>query len=102
MISSAWIEIRHGIDLKSSVFSQRGQKVRQCEGLYNLLSVNIHVAGRKNSESVQRQIDKAERKLDEILVVSRPSLKNEDGDDMMEIIEELDEDGNITCTGFPC
>lgn len=51
--------------------------------------------GRSSAETVQKQITKAEQQLDEVLMVARPSVKNEEGDDLMEIMEDLDEEGNV-------
>ncbi|RPA97371.1 hypothetical protein L873DRAFT_1691182 [Choiromyces venosus 120613-1] len=53
---------------------------------------------RENVDKVQKQIDQGETKLVSLLVVSEPDLKTEDGLPIMDIHEELDEDGNIIST----
>ncbi|GME23606.1 Udp-galactose transporter like protein [Neofusicoccum parvum] len=49
----------------------------------------------KNVETVQKQVDAAEDKLSKVLIVSNPSLENDEGAPLMDIREELDEDGNV-------
>ncbi|EKG12807.1 hypothetical protein MPH_10050 [Macrophomina phaseolina MS6] len=49
----------------------------------------------KNVETVQKQVDAAEEKLNKVLVISNPSLEDEGGAPLMDIREELDEDGNV-------
>jgi unconventional prefoldin RPB5 interactor 1 len=51
--------------------------------------------GRRNAETMQKQIEKAEVKLAKVMIISNPSVQNEDGDPLMEIQEELDEEGNV-------
>jgi unconventional prefoldin RPB5 interactor 1 len=53
--------------------------------------------GQKNAELVQKQIDRAEDRLELALAANSPVLRNEDGQPLMEIEEELDENGNIIC-----
>ncbi|PUU79873.1 Prefoldin subunit-domain-containing protein [Tuber borchii] len=52
----------------------------------------------ENVDKVQKQIDQGEAKLASLLVVSEPDLETEDGLPIMDIREELDEDGNIINT----
>ncbi|KAG0125061.1 Prefoldin subunit-domain-containing protein [Tuber indicum] len=52
----------------------------------------------ENVDKVQKQIDQGETELAPLLVVSEPDLKAEDGLPIMDIREELDEDGNIINT----
>jgi hypothetical protein len=49
-------------------------------------------AGRRNAESVQKQIDKAEAQLD-----SRITSDTKEATTLMEIVEELDASGNVVC-----
>ncbi|EOD47169.1 putative udp-galactose transporter like protein [Neofusicoccum parvum UCRNP2] len=49
----------------------------------------------KNVETVQKQVDAAEDKLSKVLIVSNPSLENDEGAPLMDIREELDENGNV-------
>jgi unconventional prefoldin RPB5 interactor 1 len=51
--------------------------------------------GQKNAELVQKQIDRAENQLELAMATNRPQLSNEDGQPLMEIEEELDENGNV-------
>jgi hypothetical protein len=62
----------------------------------NTFSYTI-LAGHQNVQTVTRQIEKIEKQIGES--VPNPSLRltNEEGSDLMEIVEELDEDGNILC-----
>ncbi|KAF2453820.1 Prefoldin subunit-domain-containing protein [Lineolata rhizophorae] len=50
---------------------------------------------KKNVQSVQKQLSNAEDKLAGVLVVSNPDLKDEADLPVTEILEELDEDGNV-------
>lgn len=49
----------------------------------------------KNVETVQKQVDAAEDKLSKVLIISNPSLEDEEGGPLMDIREELDEEGNV-------
>jgi unconventional prefoldin RPB5 interactor 1 len=44
---------------------------------------------------VQKQIDQLEQKIAQIQIISEPDIKNEEGLSVMDIQEELDEEGNI-------
>jgi unconventional prefoldin RPB5 interactor 1 len=46
---------------------------------------------------VDKQLRIAEDKLNSILVISKPDIRNEEGLPIMEIREELDEEGNVIC-----
>lgn len=49
----------------------------------------------KNVQTVQKQVDSAEDKLNKVLVIANPSLEDEEGGPLMDIREELDEEGNV-------
>ncbi|KAL0256712.1 hypothetical protein SLS55_009108 [Diplodia seriata] len=49
----------------------------------------------KNVETVQKQVDAAEDKLSKVIIVSEPSLADDEGGPLMDIREELDEEGNV-------
>jgi unconventional prefoldin RPB5 interactor 1 len=51
--------------------------------------------GQKNAELVQKQIDRAQNQLELAMASNRPQLSDEGRQPLMEIEEELDEDGNI-------
>ena len=51
----------------------------------------------KNVETVEKQLHTAQDKLNSILVISKPDIRNEEGLPMMEIREELDDEGNVIC-----
>lgn len=54
----------------------------------------------KNIETVQKQVDAAEDKLTKVFIVSNPSLEDEEGGPLMDIREELDEDGNVVSSSI--
>lgn len=49
----------------------------------------------QNSATIEKQLDAAEKRLAGVDVLLEPGLENEDGLPMMDIEEELDEDGNV-------
>ncbi|CAG8960423.1 hypothetical protein HYFRA_00008141 [Hymenoscyphus fraxineus] len=49
----------------------------------------------QNVFSIQRQIETAEKKLLSATIISTPDVRNEEGLPLTEIVEELDEEGNI-------
>jgi unconventional prefoldin RPB5 interactor 1 len=51
--------------------------------------------GRKNAETMLKQLDAAEEKLEKVLMVAEPIMESEGGEQLMDIFEELDDDGNI-------
>ena len=52
------------------------------------------IAGRRNAELVQKQIDKLEAQL------GVPTLPDSAANGLVEIVEELDESGNVVCTSW--
>ncbi|KAL2756969.1 hypothetical protein ACRALDRAFT_1049204 [Sodiomyces alcalophilus JCM 7366] len=67
---------------------------RPAEQIVNLLSRRIDYVT-KNVETLEKQIQNAEHKHAAISVVAYPDSRDEDGLPMTEIIEELDDDGNV-------
>jgi len=61
-------------------------------------SINGRIdTGRKNANTTHKQLDAAEDQLRELLVESQSTLEEENGAAVMEIYEELDDDGNVIC-----
>lgn len=53
-----------------------------------------------NITKVEKQLEKGEEKLSSLLIVQGPEVLTEDGDPIIEIREDLDEEGNVIC--MPC
>jgi len=51
----------------------------------------------RNVKTVESLIVTAEEKLNSLLVIRQPEVRNDDGLPLTEIREELDEDGNVIC-----
>ncbi|TAQ91193.1 hypothetical protein B7494_g486 [Chlorociboria aeruginascens] len=68
---------------------------RSAEQVINLLDRRIDYVG-ENIKSIKSQIETAEHKLTVATVISTPDVRNEEGLPMTEIIEELDDDDNVT------
>jgi len=49
----------------------------------------------QNVATLTKQVEAAENKLAAATVISQPDLRNEDGDFMTDIVEQLDEDDNV-------
>ncbi|KAK8152640.1 Prefoldin subunit-domain-containing protein [Phyllosticta citrichinensis] len=49
----------------------------------------------QNVATVQKQVEATEDRLNKVLIISSPSLQDEEGGPLMDIREELDEDGNV-------
>ncbi|KAK8234050.1 Prefoldin subunit-domain-containing protein [Phyllosticta capitalensis] len=49
----------------------------------------------QNVTTVQKQVDATEDKLNKVLIISNPSLQDEEGGPLMDIREELDDEGNV-------
>ncbi|KAF2429323.1 hypothetical protein EJ08DRAFT_680071 [Tothia fuscella] len=59
-------------------------------------SINGRIeTGRKNAQTVQKQLEAAEDQLADLVLVSQSNSKERDGLPVMDIYEELDDDGNI-------
>lgn len=67
---------------------------RSAAQVVNLLDRRIDYV-EQNVLTVQKQIEAAENKLAVATVISTPDVRNEEGLPMTEIIEELDEEGNV-------
>lgn len=68
--------------------------LRSAEQIVNLLDRRIDYV-EQNVQTVQRQLETSENKLAAATVISTPDVRNEDGLPLTEIIEELDEEGNV-------
>lgn len=62
--------------------------------LINRIDHRVEVAS-KNIEILEKQVTAAETKLARINIVAQPDLEHEDGEPILDIFEQLDEDGNI-------
>ena len=62
--------------------------------MINTIEKRIDVATR-NIETLEKQLSSAEENLTRATVVIKPDLENEEGSPIMDIVEELDEDGNV-------
>lgn len=71
-----------------------GPETRGAANVVNLLDRRIDYV-EQNVRAVQKQIETAEHKLAVASVISTPEMRNEEGLPLTEIIEELDEEGNI-------
>ncbi|GKT41652.1 uncharacterized protein ColSpa_01833 [Colletotrichum spaethianum] len=68
--------------------------LKPAEQIVNLLSRRIDYVS-KNIETLEKQLESAEQKHAAASVVSNPDVRDEDGLPITEIIEELDEEGNV-------
>lgn len=71
-----------------------GVNTRTTAQVVNLLDRRIDYVG-QNVRTVQKQFDAAENKLAVATIISDPDVRNEEGLPMTEILEELDEEGNV-------
>ncbi|KIN02308.1 hypothetical protein OIDMADRAFT_41430 [Oidiodendron maius Zn] len=71
-----------------------GVETRDAAQVVNILDRRIDYV-EQNVRTVQKQIEAAENKLAAATIVSTPDAMNEDGLPLTEIVEELDEEGNI-------
>jgi unconventional prefoldin RPB5 interactor 1 len=71
-----------------------GAETRDAAQVVNLLDRRIDYV-EKNVRTVQRQIETAENKLAAATIISTPDVRNEEGLPLTEIVEELDEEGNV-------
>ncbi|ROT39911.1 hypothetical protein SODALDRAFT_275316 [Sodiomyces alkalinus F11] len=67
---------------------------RPAEQIVNLVSRRIDYVT-KNIETLEKQIQTAENKHAAVSIVAHPDSRDEDGLPITEIIEELDDDGNV-------
>jgi unconventional prefoldin RPB5 interactor 1 len=71
-----------------------GTGTRDASQVVNILDRRIDYV-EQNVRTVQKQIEAAENKLAAATIISTPEVRNEDGLPLTEIMEELDEDGNV-------
>lgn len=71
-----------------------GPKTRTAAQVVNLLDRRIDYV-EQNVLTVQKQITTAENKIAAAAVISTPDVRNEEGLPVTEIIEELDDEGNV-------
>jgi unconventional prefoldin RPB5 interactor 1 len=71
-----------------------GPETRDAKQVVNLLDRRMDYV-EQNVRTVQKQIDAAENKLAAASVISTPDVRNEEGLPLTEIMEELDEEGNV-------
>ncbi|KAF2136410.1 uncharacterized protein K452DRAFT_292438 [Aplosporella prunicola CBS 121167] len=61
----------------------------------------VHLISRRqdyvqqNIQTVQKQVDAAEDKLNKVLIIASPNMNDEEGNPLTDIREELDEQGNV-------
>lgn len=67
---------------------------RSTEQVVNILDRRIDYVV-QNVQTIQKQLDAAGNKLATTAIISSPDVRNEEGLPLMEIVEELDEEGNI-------
>lgn len=67
---------------------------RSAEQVLNVLDRRLDYVT-QNIKTVEKQLETAETKLEKAAVVGRPEVRNEEGLPLMEIFEELDEEGNV-------
>jgi len=63
--------------------------------IVNLLDRRIDYV-EQNALQLQKQLEVAENKLASATIISTPDVRNEEGLPLTEIVEELDEEGNVT------
>ncbi|KAK1993367.1 hypothetical protein LX36DRAFT_643231 [Colletotrichum falcatum] len=68
--------------------------LKPAQQIVNLLSRRIEYVS-KNIETLEKQLESAKQKHAAAAVVSNPDVRDEDGLPITEIIEELDEEGNV-------
>ena len=68
--------------------------VRTASQVVNMLDRRIDYV-EQNVRTIEKQIETAENRLAAATVISTPNVRNEEGLPLTEIIEELDEEGNI-------
>jgi unconventional prefoldin RPB5 interactor 1 len=72
-----------------------GVKVlRNADQVKNVLDRRIDYVSR-NVKALEQQLEAAENKLAQATIISTPEVRNEEGLPLTEIIEELDEEGNV-------
>ncbi|RAL62968.1 hypothetical protein DID88_004055 [Monilinia fructigena] len=67
---------------------------RTAEQVVNLLDRRLDYV-QQNIKAIEKQIETAEEKFAKATIISTPDLRNEEGLPVTEIIEELDDEGNV-------
>ncbi|EKD13295.1 hypothetical protein MBM_08738 [Drepanopeziza brunnea f. sp. 'multigermtubi' MB_m1] len=70
------------------------KEARATAQVVNLLDRRIDYV-EQNIRTIEKQIGKAEEKLAAASIISTPDVRNEEGLPLTEIVEELDEEGNV-------
>ncbi|KAL7939518.1 Prefoldin subunit domain-containing protein [Trichoderma chlorosporum] len=84
-------ELLNGKEI-DDIFGQPSLKTK--EQIVNVLERRIDYVS-KNIETLQKQLETAENKYAAATVVSQPDATDEDGQPILDIVEELDEDDNV-------
>ncbi|KAF9876731.1 hypothetical protein CkaCkLH20_05577 [Colletotrichum karsti] len=71
--------------------------LKPADQIVNLLTRRIDYVS-KNIETLEKQLESAEQKHAAASIVSNPDVRDEDGLPITEIIEELDEEGNVVAS----
>lgn len=71
-----------------------GADTRDATQVVNILDRRIDYV-EQNVRTVQKQVETAENKLASATIISTPDVRNDEGLPLTEIVEELDEEGNI-------
>ncbi|CZR55750.1 uncharacterized protein PAC_05638 [Phialocephala subalpina] len=79
---------------KKEIEELLGVPPRPAAQVVNLLDRRIDYV-EQNVRTIQKQIETADNKLAAASIISAPEIRNEEGLPMTEIIEELDDEGNI-------
>lgn len=72
----------------------KGQTKRTANQVIDMITKRVDYV-QQNVASIMKQLDSAEKKLVGATVLLEPDLENEEGLPLMDIQEELDEDGNV-------
>jgi unconventional prefoldin RPB5 interactor 1 len=75
------------------MLSKDSSSQRTANQVVDLISRRLDYV-RTNSATVEKNLDAAEKKLAGVDILLEPGMDNEEGEPMMDIEEELDEDGN--------
>lgn len=76
------------------IMGVKSGNARTADQMTNLLSRRIDYVA-QNVQAVAKQLEAAENKLAVATIISTPDVRNEDGLPLTEIMEELDEEGNV-------
>lgn len=71
-----------------------GATLKKSEQIVNVVSRRVDYVA-QNVRTLERQVEAAENKLAAAAIISNPDIRDEDGQPVTDIIEELDEDDNV-------